>query len=124
MRMRLADHDFEIVDHVPRGYRIWNIGRNMPDGYLPICMLKPPAEQPFEGGREIRVDTLKAIPIEGAQTILQAASHGGTRKEMQRKVEKYEDAEPGTYKYTVRERLIAALALMKDLVWDEEVTAR
>lgn len=119
MKLRLTDVEFEIVDHVPRGYQIWNIGRNMPDGYLPLCMLKPPAEQPFEGGQEIRVDNLKAIPIEGAQTILLAARHAGTRREMQKKAEKYKNAEPGTYKYTLRRRFVTALDLMKDIVWDE-----
>lgn len=27
---------FELVDRVPRGYLIWNIGKNMVDGYLPL----------------------------------------------------------------------------------------
>ena len=30
-------HTFELVDRVPRGYFVWNIGKNMIDGYLPLC---------------------------------------------------------------------------------------
>lgn len=40
-------HTFELVDHVPNGYLIWNIGENMIDGYLPLCILasdQPPAD--------------------------------------------------------------------------------
>ena len=29
---------FELVDYVPLGYRIWNIGKNMIDGYLIITI--------------------------------------------------------------------------------------
>lgn len=59
---------FEIVDKITLGYEIWNIGNNMPEGYLPICRLK--GLQPFEGGREIDVNSLRAIKTEHAQTIL------------------------------------------------------
>ena len=69
------DNDvFEIVDTVPLGYSIWNIGRNMPDGYLPFCRLC--AIQPFEGAQCIETDTLKAVKTEGAQTILAAVGRG------------------------------------------------
>ena len=64
---------FELVNEVPLGYTVWNIGcksngGHMTDGYLPLCRMK--RDQPFEGGRAIEPDTLKAIKIEGAQTIL------------------------------------------------------
>ena len=64
-------YKFELVESFPRGYEIWNIGSNMPDGYLPLCRLKK--NQRFEGGHEIETDTLKAIKCESAQTILKAA---------------------------------------------------
>ena len=76
-------HTFELVDRVPLGYSIWNIGENMADGYLPLCRLA--AVQPFPGGRSIEVDTLKAIKCEGAQEILAAAGWGPeTLDEMER----------------------------------------
>lgn len=68
-------YKFELVESFPRGYHIWNIGSNMPDGYLPLCRLKK--NQRFEGGREIETDTLKAIKCESAQTILKAVMCGG-----------------------------------------------
>ena len=78
-----VSHTFELVDRVPLGYSIWNIGENMADGYLPLCRLA--AVQPFPGGRSIEVDTLKAIKCEGAQEILAAAGWGPeTLDEMER----------------------------------------
>ncbi len=55
----MPTHKFEIVDRVPLGYHVWNIGENMPDGYLPLCRLC--ASQPFEGATAIDPSTLKAI---------------------------------------------------------------
>ena len=57
---------YEVVTEPPLGYIIWNIGDNAPEGYLPFCRLK--FMQPFEGGREIESDTLKAMKCDGAET--------------------------------------------------------
>ena len=85
-----GDLEFEIVDHVPPGYIVWNIGKNMIDGYLPLCRLA--AVQPFPGGRSIETHTLKAIKTEHAQTILAAMSIGpGTVKEMETYITKHPD---------------------------------
>lgn len=70
----VGDNRFELVDELPLGHQFWNIGRNMPDGYLPMCRLK--MAQPFDGAREIEPDTLKAIRLEGAQTVLRASIEG------------------------------------------------
>lgn len=61
---------YEVVTEPPLGYIIWNIGDNAPEGYLPFCRLK--FMQPFEGGREIESDTLKAMKCDGAREILAA----------------------------------------------------
>lgn len=64
-------HTFRLVDCVLPGYMIWNIGRHhMPEGYLPLCRLA--FFQPFPGGRNIDAETLLAIKIDGAHTILDA----------------------------------------------------
>ena len=47
---------YEIVEAVPRGYMIWNIGSNAPEGYLPLC--RPAQFQRFPGGRDIDPNTL------------------------------------------------------------------
>ena len=108
---------FEIVESVPKGYLIWNIGRNMIDGYLPLCKLK--AVQPFEGCMEIERDTLKAIKIEGAQTILAAISGGqNTIESMERYISRYKNAKPGTWSYRQVQRMKKALEVMYQLKWD------
>lgn len=83
-----GQHEFELVDYVPHGYIVWNIGKNMIDGYLPLCRLS--ACQPFPGGRSIEVETLKAIKTDAAQIILAAIGIGpGTVKEMESYIEKH-----------------------------------
>ena len=105
---------FEIVDFIPLGFSIWNIGKNMPDGYLPLCRLSQ--RQPFPGGRNIETDTLKAIKIEGAQTILAAVSRGcNTIEAMEAFVNEHADAAPGTCSYTEVQLYKAALPIMRQL---------
>lgn len=105
---------FELVDSVPHGYLIWNIGENMVDGYLPLCRLS--ANQPFPGGRSIEVETPKAIKYAGAQTILAAVGYGPeTPEEMERYIEKHE--RKGTHIMEV-ESMKKALPLMRQIWWD------
>lgn len=54
--------EFELVEKIPEGYVIWNIGTNMKDGYLPLCQI--------DNGYNVNVETLKAIKLEKAQEIL------------------------------------------------------
>lgn len=108
-------HTFEIVDHIPGGYQIWNIGKNMVDGYLPLCRLK--AIQPFEGCTEIEPDTLKAIRTDGAQTILAAIGGGqNTIPEMERYIKRYSRSKNHCTMRRV-ERMKAALVYMYQLKW-------
>lgn len=110
------DNDvFEIVDTVPLGYSIWNIGRNMPDGYLPFCRLC--ATQPFEGAQCIETDTLKAVKTEGAQTILAAVGRGAgdDLKSMERYLEKHPCPVPGTRVYSNVARIKKALPYLLEL---------
>ena len=79
---------FEVIDYIPYGYEFWNIGKNMIDGYLPLCRMS--AVQPFPGARCIDVDSLKAIKLDGAQTVLAASIHGQTTIEaMEKYLERY-----------------------------------
>lgn len=109
-----AGHTFELVDFVPLGYLIWNIGENMADGYLPLCRLA--AIQPFPGGRNIEVDTLKAIKCEGAQVILAAAGFGPeTPDDMERYIERNKNKPHRQYEV---EKMKAALPYMRKLKWN------
>lgn len=77
---------FQIVDFVPSGHHIWNIGKNMIDGYLPLVQLGG-----YDGYQVVGVK--KAIKIEGAQTILAAIGWGqGTIKEMETYIKRYKNS--------------------------------
>ena len=69
-----GEYTFEIVESIPRNYFIWNIGKNMIDGYLPLCSLA--GKQPFKGAQCIDVGSLRAIKIDEAQIILAAIGGG------------------------------------------------
>ena len=110
-------HTFELVDRVPRGYFVWNIGKNMIDGYLPLCRLA--YFQPFPGGRNIEVETLKAIKCEGAQTILAAIGYGPeTPDQMERYIEKHSGESSCGRHATAVKRMKKALPLMRQIWWD------
>lgn len=70
-------HTFEIVDKIPPGFMVWNIGANMGTvEYIPLC-------QPANTGiADIRTDTLKAIKLKPAEvmTLRAAAGYGVNSK--------------------------------------------
>ena len=108
-----GEYIFEVVDYVPYGYFIWNIG-SMVEGYLPLCRLA--SRQPFDGARCIDVHTLKAIKCEGAQYILAVVGNGqSTVAEVERYLNRYKDAKPGTWSYTMVQRMKKALPYMKKI---------
>lgn len=110
------DHVFELVDFVPLGYSIWNIGENMEDGYLPFC--RQNYFQPFPGGRSVETETLKAIKCDGAQTILAAIGYGPeTPEEMEKFIEKHKKAKLGGLHYEAVKRMKNALPLMRKIKW-------
>lgn len=67
---------FEIVDKIPSGFFVWNIGENMgSDEWIPLAQeLKPGDKENFE----INLHTLKAIRLnpEEVQILRKAASIG------------------------------------------------
>ena len=71
---------FEIVEKIPAGFFVWNIGDNMGlDEYIPICKdLHPEDKENFE----IDTTSLKAIklPINEVKVLRQAASWGVNSK--------------------------------------------
>ena len=101
-------HTFEIIDCVPPGYEIWNIGEHMIDGYLPLCSLA--LRQKFPGGRAIDVDSLKTIKTDGSQIILAAIGYGpNTPETMERYIRKHNDY--------ISRRMKTALPYMKKIKW-------
>ena len=71
---------FEIVEKIPAGFFVWNIGDNMGhDEYIPLCKdLHPEDKENFE----IDTTVLKAIklPINEVKALRQAASWGVNSK--------------------------------------------
>lgn len=104
-------HSFQVVDKVPLGYVIWNIGNNMADGYLPLCQVGGP------DGCQVNPDTLKAVKCDSAQTILDAATCAGTPRAMRRFLSKHQNAEPGSYNDRCVQRIKAALPYLDKLGW-------
>lgn len=100
-------HEFELVDSVPLGYKIWNIGKNMIDGYLPLVQVGG------YDGCQVNTRTMKAIKADGAQTILAAVVYGYyTVKEMEKRIDKIEG---NAKKSTEVERMKKALPFMKKI---------
>ena len=84
----------------------------MIDGYLPLCKVIP-------GTYDIEVDTLKAIKIDGAQTILAAIGGGqNTVEKMYHYIKRYKKAKPGTWSHSQVERMRKAIPIMKQIKWD------
>lgn len=60
MKITSGGHEFEVVEKMPKNYVIWNIGDNMVDGYLPICLCN---------GFNVIVSSLKAIKIDDVEEL-------------------------------------------------------
>lgn len=71
---------FEIVEKIPSGFFVWNIGENMgTDEYIPICEDLHPEDK---DNYEIKTSTLKAIRLsrEDVEALREAASCGVNNK--------------------------------------------
>lgn len=110
-------YTFQIVDSVPPGYTIWNIGRHhMPEGYVPFCRLS--GNQPFPGGRNIDVDALFAVKAAGSYEILDAIGYGPeTVEEMEAYIKKHKAAKPGSCVFAEVQRMKKALPFLRKIKW-------
>lgn len=61
-------YSFEVVEKIPRNYCIWNVNKNLINGYIPLIRLS--SNQGFEGGRSIDIKTMKAIKCEDYVEIM------------------------------------------------------
>lgn len=88
---RYTDY-FVIVDEIPVGYTIWNIGMNMPDGWLPLCKTRAAVTQPYA----IDPKTLKTVAVPGAQCVLKAVGYGfNTIPKMEKYIKTYGKSKNG-----------------------------
>ena len=73
-KMVFGDKEFTVVDKVPNGYIIWNIGKNMgSDEYIPFCRVIP-------GTFSIIPETLLAVKLskEEVEILREVAGRGNT----------------------------------------------
>lgn len=104
---------YEVVNEVPLGFMIWNIGHCAPEGYLPLC--RPARLQRWPGARDIEPDTLKAMKVDGAQEILAAVGGGcQTLAQMEEYVEKHKNSKK-EWERTVVARCRKAIPYMKKI---------
>ena len=84
-------HRFKIwekLSDVPATWFVWNIGKNMPDGWLPLARCIDPHNRPYD----IDPDSLIAVSIKEAQTILDGIGLcGGSLEKMEKTINKYKD---------------------------------
>lgn len=84
-------HRFKIWENlhdVPGEWFVWNIGKNMPDGWLPLARCIDPHNRPYD----IDPNSLIAVPIKEAQTILDGTGLcGGSLEKMEKTINKYKD---------------------------------
>ena len=103
---------FEIVDFVPAGYQIWNIGSHMIDGYLPIVQVGG------ADGCQVNTKTMKAIKVAEAQTILSAIGRGqNTIDKMEKYIQRYKNSKNISTQRHVK-RLEKALEVMYTIKWN------
>lgn len=69
-----GNNTFTIVNEVPNGYKIWNIGPYMLKGFVPLCRLRQDLLQ--NGLYVIDKKCLLTIKTEGADKIMAAIGGG------------------------------------------------
>lgn len=111
---------YEIVDEVPLGYIIWNVGpENAPQGYIPFC--RPAHRQRFEGSRDIDPTTLKAVKADGAADIMVAVGHGqDTPTKMEQYIKRYSNSKTEYVRRRVEDSK-KALAALKNVKGYENI---
>lgn len=61
-------HTYEVVDHIPNGFFVWNIGDNMGTcDYIPLCEWLHPEDKDCYA---IRESTLKALPLKRPDVLI------------------------------------------------------
>lgn len=114
-----GDLRFDIVRSVPKGYRIWNIGRGMPDGYIPLC--REGFEKVLEPHLTEDAEPLKAIRADGAWMVMDALGYGPkTVRAMEEFIYDHEKDLPQSWGYEAAVRMKLALPVMKSLHWAED----
>lgn len=74
---------WEVIDKVPSGWILWNIGANAPEGYVPIVY-------PLDDFN-IDLTRLKVIKSDYAEKIMKAASYAATPEEAEKLISEFQN---------------------------------
>ena len=104
---------YMIVDFVPSGYQIWNIGEHAPEGFVPLCK----SDEHYH----VDMNSLKAIRVEDLddrKKIMDAAGWGGStiieaEKTIRENSKAVAEWGPKTQKYGTQKVKLALPALRK-----------
>ena len=102
-------HQFEIVDHIPIGYQIWNVDTIMYDNkaYIPLCQISD--------GMYANMNTLMAIQYDDSDIIMKALGYGpNTIEDMQKYVARYQNHKDDYRRFTAS-LMLQALPHMQNL---------
>lgn len=98
-------HTYRVVDKMPSGYVVWNIGENMGhDEYIPICTLRSTEDCPYA----INPYTVAAIklPADEVSLLRRAAHHGITSlREAERTIRSRQTGRRTTEKREIAEKV-------------------
>lgn len=85
--LKHGNHIYEVVDFIPYGYHIWNIGKHMKEDYLPLVQVGG-----YDGCQVIGIK--KALPLKNAQVILSVIGSGDDTPEKMKKYIKEHELDP------------------------------
>ena len=98
-------HTYRVVDKMPSGYIVWNIGKNMGhDEYIPICTPLPTEDCPYA----INPYTVAAIklPVDEVSSLRRAAQLGITSlREAERAIRSRRSGRRTTEKRKISEKV-------------------
>ena len=80
-KIKCGNNTFDVVEKIPVGFFVWNIGDNMTDGYIPLCeRLYPDVNEDDLRYYSINTNTLKAIKLnEDEVLMLRNAAYWGIK---------------------------------------------
>ena len=108
---RFPVYRFEIVDGIPKGFFVWDIGTlNGYEDYLPLAEIQPDKEPK---GYAVNMNTLKAIKMTADEVdiLMAAGDYGGNSlKDIYRLMKRYKN---NTKKKYICEKFEPAIPLLK-----------
>ena len=111
----MQETTYRVHTKAPSGnYFVWNIGAHAPKGYVPFCRIK---SGPYKWSRNVDMDSLVAVPSEGADVIMAAIGFGPDTSEGMREFIKEGERHPvsntGKYAEWILDRMRKAIPYLE-----------